>query len=187
MGNNYTVPEIALKKCTIAKFFYPQIPCCVSHNLSTIVAESELNDVKNTFYALARKGGGKVIDQKTFLEHFSKPGMDPSWAEALFRSFDVDKTGTIDFEEFLRGMAICVRGLPHEKLACMFSFHLLLALYLIAFPRAFLVLFDMYDQDCNGYITVEDLKKMFSSTANSTKNMLKSSVEYAKSNNGTEI
>jgi len=90
-------------------------PCLTSR---AAVAENELEDVKLTFKALSKKSGDNTIDRQTFLEHFAKAGIDNSWQEALFRSFDTKGDGFIDVEEFFRGMAICARGLVNEKLSC---------------------------------------------------------------------
>jgi Ca2+-binding EF-hand superfamily protein len=43
-------------------------------------------------------------------------------AERLFQLFDTKHTGVVDFEEFLVGIAVCVRGTPDERIS--FLFHL---------------------------------------------------------------
>ena len=43
--------------------------------------------------------------------------------ERLFRWFDSKATGTVDYEEFIRGMAICCRGTPAEKADFIFSIY----------------------------------------------------------------
>ena len=43
--------------------------------------------------------------------------------ERLFKWFDQKNTGTVDYEEFIRGMAVCCRGTPTEKADFIFSIY----------------------------------------------------------------
>ena len=80
---------------------------------------------------------GKTIDKVTFLKYFPLPGM---MGERLFKVFDRDDSGGIDFQEFLTGMALIYRGTIEEK-------------------KKFL--FEMYDLDGDGVVTREELYSYF--------------------------
>jgi len=49
---------------------------------------------------------------------------DPGKLEALFTSFDTDKSGTIDFKEFTIGVSKLTKGSVHDKLELLFEVRL---------------------------------------------------------------
>ena len=82
--------------------------------------------------------GNNTIDKATFLQYFPLPGM---MGEQLFSVFDRDNSDTIDFTEFLTGMALIYHGTMMEK-------------------KRFL--FEMYDLDGDGVVTKTELRTMLS-------------------------
>jgi len=96
----------------------------------------ELDMLKKSFKDLAQRSPGKTIDKETFLKFFPLPGLH---GERLFHLFDNKHTGTIDFEEFLAGMAVCAKGSFEEKV------HLI---------------FRIYDIDENQHVSKAELRTM---------------------------
>jgi Ca2+-binding EF-hand superfamily protein len=45
------------------------------------------------------------------------------WGERLFEKFAIKKTGKIDYEEFVTGLAQCTKSTPEEKLRYLFSLY----------------------------------------------------------------
>jgi hypothetical protein len=60
----------------------------------------------------------QTIDKDFFLEYFPLPGVI---GERLFDLFDVDKSKTIDFDEFFRGLSIIYNGTLEEKKRFLFN------------------------------------------------------------------
>merc|ERR1719419_1443804 len=78
----------------------------------------------------------KTISKETFLEVFGLPGI---LGDRLFKAFDTKKTGNIDFDEFVSGLAGYVRGTTRDKMN---------------------MLFTLFDLDSQGYITKNELQSV---------------------------
>merc|ERR1712055_725538 len=81
----------------------------------------------------------------TFCEIYGKcfpTGNAQEFCKHVFRTFDSDKNGVIDFKEFLVSINVTSSGSPHQKLNWAFS---------------------MYDVDGNGYIDLEEMTKLVKS------------------------
>merc|ERR1711887_69783 len=81
----------------------------------------------------------------TFCEIYGKcfpTGNAKEFCNHVFRTFDSDKNGVIDFKEFLVSINVTSSGSPKQKLNWAFS---------------------MYDVDGNGYIDLEEMTKLVSS------------------------
>eukprot|EP00164_Ancoracysta_twista_P000121 GFYU01000177.1.p1 GENE.GFYU01000177.1~~GFYU01000177.1.p1 ORF type:complete len:229 (-),score=50.94 GFYU01000177.1:227-817(-) len=102
--------------------------------------QRELSQLKQHFETLAACSPGKTIDQKTFLEYFPLPGL---LGERLFKTFDVKRTGVIDWEEFVCGMALCTRGNRDDKIR---------------------FIFNIYDLAGDGAVSQEEMAKLLQST-----------------------
>jgi len=83
------------------------------------------------------------LTQDKFKEVYSQffPGGDPdAFCDHVFRSFDKDGSGTVEFKEFLMAVNITsARGDPKEKLNWAFS---------------------MYDIDKNGNVTIDEMESI---------------------------
>lgn len=113
----------------------------------------ELDEINKTFEQMAKDmsdqhkaSGGESrtahgIDKNTFQEYFPYPGV---LRDQIFSVFDTNGDGFVDREEFMRGLAMCVKGSIHDKLRFCFS---------------------MFDLDRNGYIEPKELRQCLESTA----------------------
>jgi len=84
---------------------------------------------------------GKLGPDK-FIEMYSKffpSGNSKSFCEHVFRAFDTDKNGVIDFKEFLLAIDVSTGGSPHKKLEWAFK---------------------MYDVNGNGVISKEEMEEV---------------------------
>jgi Ca2+-binding EF-hand superfamily protein len=68
--------------------------------------DDEIHVLKKTWQDLADRTGGKGIDKETFLQYFPLNGL---LGDRLFAQFDAKKTGLVDFEEFITGLATVCR------------------------------------------------------------------------------
>jgi Ca2+-binding EF-hand superfamily protein len=68
--------------------------------------DDEIHVLKKTWEDLSERSNGKGIDKETFLQYFPLNGL---LGERLFAQFDMKKTGYIDFEEFITGLATVCR------------------------------------------------------------------------------
>merc|ERR1719318_854076 len=87
---------------------------------------------------------GKMVPA-TFCQIYSKcfpAGNAREFCDHVFRTFDTDKNGVIDFKEFLLSIDVNSSGSPEEKLNWAFS---------------------MYDVDGNGWIDLEEMTKLVGS------------------------
>eukprot|EP00092_Neocalanus_flemingeri_P015504 GFUD01016783.1.p1 GENE.GFUD01016783.1~~GFUD01016783.1.p1 ORF type:complete len:192 (-),score=46.50 GFUD01016783.1:49-624(-) len=85
------------------------------------------------------------LNPATFCQIYSKcfpTGNAKQFCDHVFRSFDTDQNGVIDFKEFLLSIDINCSGTPEEKLSWAFR---------------------MYDMDGNGYIDILEMTKLVSS------------------------
>ncbi|GCB77785.1 hypothetical protein scyTo_0015713 [Scyliorhinus torazame] len=80
-----------------------------------------------------------MVDEDTFKAIYSQffPQGDAStYAHFLFNAFDMDRRGAIQFEDFVIGLSVLLRGTVHEKLNWAFN---------------------LYDINKDGYITKEEM------------------------------
>jgi Ca2+-binding EF-hand superfamily protein len=66
----------------------------------------EIHVLRKTWQDLADRSTGKGVDKDTFLQYFPLNGL---LGERLFAQFDTKMTGSIDFEEFILGLATVCR------------------------------------------------------------------------------
>ncbi|MBN3280309.1 CSEN protein, partial [Polyodon spathula] len=80
-----------------------------------------------------------LVDEETFkmiYSQFFPQGDATTYAHFLFNAFDIDRTGSIRFEDFVIGLSVLLRGSVHEKLKWAFN---------------------LYDINKDGYITKEEM------------------------------
>lgn len=99
----------------------------------------ELYTLRQTFIELASRNKCKFIDRESFKLVFRMPGV---LADRLFNAFDVTHSDMIDYESFITGLALFVRGSFKERID---------------------FLFRIYDIDQNGRITREGLTTVLNS------------------------
>jgi Ca2+-binding EF-hand superfamily protein len=81
-----------------------------SHNEAKLAAQKfdqdEIHVLRKTWQDLADRSSGKGVDKETFLQYFPLNGL---LGERLFAQFDTKKTGSIDFDDFILGLATVCR------------------------------------------------------------------------------
>ena len=81
------------------------------------------------------------LTKEQFVEMYTKifpVGNAQKFSENVFRTFDTDRSGTIDFREFMLALHVNSSGTPEEKLSWAFK---------------------MYDVDGNGGIDFDEMKR----------------------------
>ncbi|ORM41477.1 Myosin light chain kinase A [Babesia sp. Xinjiang] len=99
---------------------------------------NELEVLFKLYKELASRSEHAGITKETFLQYFNLPGL---WGERLFRYFDTNESGCVEFEEFVAGIAVCCRGTRTEKTN---------------------VLFHVFDLDDDGRVQKSELVAMLS-------------------------
>lgn len=60
-----------------------------------------------------------MIDKERFREVMSQMGVTDNFLQDLvFNVFDVNRDGTVNFQEFVTALSVMTRGDPNEKLEC---------------------------------------------------------------------
>jgi Ca2+-binding EF-hand superfamily protein len=95
--------------------------------------KEEIHNITKTWEDLADRANGKGIDKETFLKYFPMTGL---LGERLFAQFDFKKTGLIDLDEFVMGLAAFCRGTRDDKIK---------------------FIFNMYDTDHNNTVSKQEL------------------------------
>ncbi|PRP80010.1 calcium-binding protein [Planoprotostelium fungivorum] len=100
-------------------------------------------ELKAMYTKFKRETPNMLIDKEGFVKVTKGMGIQDEFLQDLiFNKFDRDKSGSVDFIEFISGLSVLTRGTPDEKLRSAF---------------------EMYDIDGNGSISKEEFKKILSS------------------------
>jgi neuronal calcium sensor 1 len=97
---------------------------------------------------------------------FGDPG---EFADYVFKVFDENKNGTIDFKEFICALSVTSRGRLDEKLKCEQRPLLIPAKSHLLSPGAF----QLYDIDGDGFITYDEMLQIVQSIYKMTGQMVK--------------
>jgi Ca2+-binding EF-hand superfamily protein len=79
---------------------------------------AEIGTQFNQIYARGGNRGGHLLNREEFSRYFQLPVV---LGDRLFAAFDLDKDGMVNFEEFVCGLAICLRGTIINKAALLFK------------------------------------------------------------------
>lgn len=99
-------------------------------------SRAEIQDWHKEFRKTCKKGRYLTIDEFRKVYHKLFPGDVKRFTEHMFRSFDKDGNGRVDFQEFLIGLSVSSSSNVEQKLRWAF---------------------DMYDVDGNGTISRSEM------------------------------
>jgi calcium-dependent protein kinase len=135
---------------------------------SQLISKSEKEKLGKIFKALDANGDGKLSKEEIhdgYEEHFGKL-LDEEELDQLFSDVDTDKSGFIDYSEFISATMSSKKNISEEKLTAAFK---------------------LFDKDGNGTISPSELKEVFGATAQVSDEAIESILKQADENGDGEI
>jgi Ca2+-binding EF-hand superfamily protein len=104
---------------------------------STGLLESDVERLREKFEMLRDGQQHHDLDEKQFVGKF--PPQQEELAHMIFHAMDVDRSGRIDFREFVMAVAVLSKGTMEQKISFTFA---------------------LYDRDGKGYVSLEDMNRV---------------------------
>lgn len=135
---------------------------------SQLISKSEKEKLGQTFKALDANGDGKLSKEEImngYEEHFGK-FLNEDEIDSLFEAVDTDKSGFIEYSEFIVATMSSKKNMSEEKLTAAFK---------------------LFDTDGNGTISPDELKNVLSSSGQISDEAIDEILNQADENNDGEI
>jgi len=135
---------------------------------SQLISKSEQERLAKIFKALDDNGDGKLSKIEIlsgYEEHFGKH-LDEDELDRLFDSVDIDKSGFIDYSEFIMATMNEKKNVSEDKLRSAFK---------------------IFDQDGNGTITHQEIKSVLGASSAISDEAVDEIIKQVDKNNDGEI
>ena len=135
---------------------------------SQLISKSEKEKLGKIFKSLDANGDGQLSKEEImngYEEHFGKL-LNEDEIDKLFNDVDTDKSGSIDYSEFIVATMSSKKNMSEEKLTAAFK---------------------LFDTDGNGTISPEELKTVISSSGQISDETIDQILKQADENNDGEI
>ena len=135
---------------------------------SQLISKAEKEKLGKIFKALDKNGDGKLSKEEIhdgYEDHFGKL-LNEDELDQLFNDVDTDKSGFIDYSEFIVATMSSKKNMSEDKLTAAFK---------------------LFDKDGNGTISPAELKEVLSATGQISDEAIEEILKQADDNNDGEI